>query len=122
MRRAQRTRFQVLTRRALPCRKPKHQPDQGGHAHRFAMYNSRPNLPNPRLIGHSGVPVWTKAPWKFWTTRQPQDVQYVGTKGFRSGLESFQLFGFAKLDFQGDKIHVTYIDEHGEKEKQETLQ
>jgi hypothetical protein len=93
-----------------------------GHEHRFAMYLPRPNLQNPRLIGHSGVPVWTKAPWKFWTGKQPKDVQYVGTKGFRSGLESFQLFGFAILDFQGGKIHATYIDEHGEKEKEETLQ
>jgi hypothetical protein len=93
-----------------------------GHEHRFALYRSRPTLKYPRLLGHSGVPVWRDAPWKFWTGKTPDEVSYVSKKSFRSGIESFLLFGFAVLDFEGDSISVRYIYENGDEEVPETLQ
>ena len=89
-----------------------------GHEHRFAIYEPRPELPYGRLVGHGGVPVW----------RQPEDealpagVRYVGTRGFRSGLEQFALFGFAVLDLDGPRMRARYIDEHGDVEYEEVIE
>lgn len=92
-----------------------------GHEHRFALYRSRPDLKYGRLLGHSGVPVWQNAPWKFWNSKTPDDVALVGNKSFRSGVESFSLFGFAVLDFQNEAIRARYIYENGDEEEPETL-
>ena len=71
-----------------------------------------------RLVGHGGVPVWARSASK----PVPDGVEYVSTRGFRSGIERFALFGFAVLDFDGPRIHVRYIDEHGEPEWTEVLE
>lgn len=92
-----------------------------GHEHRFAMYKPKDKLPYGRLIGHGGVPVWVKAPWKIWNVADPPDVAYVSRKGFSSGAEDFLLFGFAVLDFDRDHIGVRYINEYGKEEQSETL-
>jgi hypothetical protein len=89
-----------------------------GHEHRFAMYKPRPDLPYGRLIGHGGVPVWARSKSKV----VPDTVDYVSTRGFRSGVERFALFGFTVLDFEGPRIRVQYIDEYGEVEKSETIE
>jgi predicted phosphodiesterase len=87
-----------------------------GHEHRFAMYKARPDLPYGRLIGHSGVPVWVGKP-----STSPI-VEYVSTRGFRSAFDTFALFGFAVMDFAGEKIDIRYFDEHGQVERSETIQ
>jgi Calcineurin-like phosphoesterase len=92
-----------------------------GHEHRFAKYQSRPDLKYARLIGHGGVPVWRDVPWKFWTSKDPEGVTFVSREAFRSGLEWFLLFGFAVLDFDGEAIRVRYFYENGDEEKAETL-
>jgi hypothetical protein len=88
-----------------------------GHEHRFAMYSPRPRLKYGRLIGHGGVPVYARSE----KDSRVEGVQYVSTRGFRSGLERFALFGFAVLDFADSSIHVRYIDEYGDVERSETL-
>lgn len=92
-----------------------------GHEHRFAKYQTRPDLKYGRLIGHGGVPVWRDAPWKFWKSVEPAGVDFVSRQAFRSGLEWFLLFGFAILDFDGPAINVRYIYENGAVEPPETL-
>lgn len=89
-----------------------------GHEHRFTIYEPRPYLKYGRLVGHGGVPVWARSASK----PVPEGVAYVSTRGFRSGIERFALFGFAVLDFDGPQIRVRYIDEHGEPEWTEVLQ
>lgn len=88
-----------------------------GHEHRFAVYKPRPDLKYGRLIGHGGVPVWARSA----TTPTPDTVTYVSTRGFRSGIERFALFGFAVLDLDGPRIRARYFDEYGDTEWTEIL-
>jgi len=88
-----------------------------GHEHRFAAYKPRTGLRYGRLVGHGGVPVWARSS----AAPVPDSVSYLSTRGFRSGIERFALFGFAVLDFDGPQIHARYIDEYGEVELDEVL-
>ncbi|WP_321800936.1 metallophosphoesterase family protein [Caballeronia sp. J97] len=88
-----------------------------GHEHRFAVYDPRPRLPFGRLVGHGGVPVYARPA----AASTPDGVRHVGNGFFRSGLDRFALFGFAVLNFDGPRIGVEYIDEHGNIEFSETL-
>jgi hypothetical protein len=83
-----------------------------GHEHRCITYEPHMKVNNARLIGHGGVPV-------YMTHKKdepyPEHVTYE-YREFRKkllGLEHFAIFGFAVLDFAGDKIQVRYIDEDG---------
>ena len=86
-----------------------------GHEHRCAIYQRRHYIQSPRLIGHGGVPVW--APRK----PKPLGVEFEYSAFLESGLEQFQRFGFAVLDFDDDKIGVRHIGEDGEPYWTETL-
>jgi calcineurin-like phosphoesterase family protein len=81
-----------------------------GHEHRLMTFNEVDKIRFPRCIGHGGVPVYqlhdadgpTPAPGK-WEYRDYVD----------GGVELWAKFGFAVLDFHGDKIQVRYLDEDG---------
>jgi hypothetical protein len=43
----------------------------------------------------------------------PPPAAYEYRARIRSGLESWALFGFAVLDFDGGQINIRYLDEDG---------
>jgi Calcineurin-like phosphoesterase len=90
-----------------------------GHEHRCVLYNPTAQVENARLIGHGGVPVYMT---HGESDPYPSRVSYEDRGFIDKGFERWALFGFAVLDFDGPQIHVEYIDEDGEKRKEETLQ
>jgi hypothetical protein len=70
-------------------------------------FTSAANIESPRLIGHGGVPVWVSRDPK------PPGVEFEYNAFVESGLERFLKFGFAVLDFDGDKIGEQHIGEDG---------
>lgn len=84
-----------------------------GHEHRCILYNEYFKIKYPRLIGHGGVPV-------YMSHRQedplPSPVDYEYRKyieGGPLGVEHWAPFGFAVLDFVGQKINARYFYEDG---------
>ncbi len=90
-----------------------------GHEHRFVIYEPTINVQNARLIGHGGVPVYMihKEGGGYVKPAAFEDRRFIA-----SGLEHWAMFGFAILDFEGDKIKVSYVDEKGAAIKSETVQ
>jgi hypothetical protein len=86
-----------------------------GHEHRCIVYKPHGNLRFPRCIGHGGVPVW--AP----DTTLPAGVIWQETDYLDEGLERFARFGFAVLEFENEKIRVTYRGEKGQIRFEETI-
>lgn len=86
-----------------------------GHEHRCALYEPAHGIAAPRLIGHGGVPVYAS------DAALPAGVGYAYQESFETGFESWALFGFAVLDFDGDCIDVRYINEYGYEHHRETL-
>jgi len=89
-----------------------------GHEHRFIIYGPTVNVKYARLVGHGGVPVYmTHAP----------DGPYIPPAVFEDrrsierGVELWAMFGFAILDFEDEKINVSYVDETGCTVKTETI-
>lgn len=86
-----------------------------GHEHRCTWYGPRDHVRFGRCIGHGGVPVL--AP----TDPLPQGVTYefgdwvVGTE------PRLARFGFAVLDFAGERLHVEYVNEDGVPHNMEDL-
>jgi len=87
-----------------------------GHEHRCALYAPRYGIQYPRLIGHGGVPVYASS------AKPPDGVLYEYQDSYETGLESWALFGFAVLDFDGPRIRVRYINEYGQQHHEETLE
>lgn len=86
-----------------------------GHEHRCVLYQPRQNIEYPRCIGHGGVPFYVSK------KKLPFGVTYEYQEGFRDYVERWNYFGFAVLDFEETKIHVSYINERGMVHHQETL-
>jgi 3',5'-cyclic AMP phosphodiesterase CpdA len=89
-----------------------------GHEHRCMLYASHMNVDFGRCIGHGGVPVYM---WHRETDGYRKPGLYEYRKFIQRGAERWALFGFALLDFDGPVLKVTYIDEDGERHKQETI-
>jgi hypothetical protein len=85
-----------------------------GHEHRCAVYEPTPTLAFPSCIGHGGVPVYAPK-------RRPPGVKWHLDRAFRKGIEVWAFFGFAVLDFDGAEITVSYVNEDGETDHQETF-
>jgi hypothetical protein len=81
-----------------------------GHEHRCVVYGPAENLHYSCCLGNGGVPVYMLhkegAPL-------PPPAAYEYRARIRSGLESWALFGFAVLDFDGGQINIRYLDEDG---------
>lgn len=89
-----------------------------GHEHRCVLYDAFRNVQYPRLVGHGGVPVYM--------THGKDDplvspVSYEYRDFIPKGLESWAVFGFAVLDFDGPRITVRYVNEFGEVHHEEQI-
>jgi hypothetical protein len=86
-----------------------------GHEHRCTLYEPRENIEYPRCIGHGGIPFYLSK------TNPPAGVIYEYHDGFQDLLESWNYFGFVVLDFEDDRIHVSYMNEQGTKHYEEVI-
>lgn len=86
-----------------------------GHEHRCTLYEPRENIEYPRCIGHGGIP------FHLSQISPPAGVIYEYHDGFQDLLESWNYFGFVVLDFEDDRIHVSYINERGDKHYEEVI-
>jgi hypothetical protein len=89
-----------------------------GHEHRCVLYDAFQNVRYPRLIGHGGVPVYM--------THGKDDplvspVSHEYRDSIEKGLESWAVFGFAVLDFDGPRITVRYVNEFGRTHHEEQI-
>ena len=86
-----------------------------GHEHRCVLYEPREHIEYPRCVGHGGIP--------FYVAKgiPPRGVIYEYRDGFSDLLESWNYFGFVVLDFEDDKIVVSYINERNLKHHEEVL-
>lgn len=89
-----------------------------GHEHRCVVLKPTDSVRYPRCLGDGGVPVYMTHDLD---DPLPPSVQYQHRGGFRKGFETWALFGFAVLDFDGDRINVEYFDEHGSRHHDETI-
>jgi hypothetical protein len=81
-----------------------------GHEHRCCVYEEsyKPFLRFGSCIGHGGVPVLHEEGPK------PAGVEWRAEGFEENGEDKWQLFGFAVLDFEGDRIAVAYYDQNGD--------
>ncbi|MGY4460473.1 metallophosphoesterase family protein [Bradyrhizobium sp. LB13.1] len=89
-----------------------------GHEHRCVLYDAFHNVQYPRLIGHGGVPVYM--------VHRKNDplvapASYELRESISKGFESWAVFGFAILDFDGPLITVRYVNEFGEVHHEEQI-
>jgi hypothetical protein len=81
-----------------------------GHEHRCVAYGLFGDLQYGRCVGHGGVPVYL--------SRQQENpdppIAWEFRESFRKGLETWALFGFTVLDFDGPVIAARYLDENGQ--------
>jgi hypothetical protein len=89
-----------------------------GHEHRCVAMKPTDSVTHPRCLGDGGVPVYMTHDV---LDPLPASVLYEHRGSFRKGLETWALFGFAVLDFVGDRIEVDYVTEYGSRHYAETL-
>jgi hypothetical protein len=90
-----------------------------GHEHRFMLFEDHDNVQFGRLLGNGGVPVYmTHAN----NNQYPPPAIYEDRRFIPKtlGLEHWAYFGFAVLDFTGERIDVRYFDEQGAPSYSET--
>ncbi len=86
-----------------------------GHEHRCAFYDARPEVRYGRCIGYGGVPILAEK------QVNPPGVSYQ-YQDFVAGMNpAFGRFGFAVMDFNEDKLHVTYLGENGAPHQEEDI-
>lgn len=81
-----------------------------GHEHRCVAYKRFGDLECGRCVGHGGVPVYL-------SRRQENPdppIAWEFRESFRKGMETWALFGFTVLDFDGPVIAARYLDENGQ--------
>ena len=76
------------------------------------LFSESQNVEFGRLVGHGGVPVYMTHKE---SDAYPQPGLYEDRRFLPKllGLEHWAYFGFAVLDFTGDRIDVRYFDEEG---------
>jgi hypothetical protein len=87
-----------------------------GHEHKCVVYEPHDGVEYGRCIGHGGVPVYT-----FGGPKQEPAITWAERRELEGTLEPWAVFGFAVADFEGPRIHLSYIDEYGEQIYEETL-
>lgn len=87
-----------------------------GHEHRCVLYEpGHGGVGWARLIGHGGIPEYARTE----ALVPPATFQY--TESFSTGLESWAVFGFAVLEFEGKHCSVRYINEFGDTYREEVI-
>lgn len=89
-----------------------------GHEHRCMQFDPIDHVDAGRCVGHGGVPVYMA---HGANDSYPAPGSYEYRAYLADGLERWALFGFAVLDFHGQKIDVRYIDENGYQHRSETI-
>ena len=89
-----------------------------GHEHRCMTFKDVERIRFPRCIGHGGVPVYQT---HGVDDRTPPPGEWEFRDYLDGGLEHWAKFGFAVLDFKGQKIDVRYINENGGEDNRETI-
>jgi hypothetical protein len=87
-----------------------------GHEHRCIGFATG-EIPHMRCIGHGGVPVPSRPP----RDPLPPPAVWEVTGSYEAEGERWGRFGFAVLDFAGDRIDVTYRDDAGAETHRETI-
>jgi len=89
-----------------------------GHEHRCETYNAVPGIRFPRCLGHGGVPVY-----QFHDRGDPLPApgQWEYRDYVDGNAELWSKFGFVTLDFEGDTVHVRYLNEDGGVDRTETM-
>lgn len=88
-----------------------------GHEHRCMGFTQAGGVQVPRCIGHGGVPVLSHpADMPIPAPGTWEERGYVRYRGDHWGR-----FGFAILDFAGERIDVRYRDEQGATNRSETI-
>jgi hypothetical protein len=87
-----------------------------GHEHRCIGY-ATDEIPHMRCIGHGGVPVPSRPP----RDPLPPPAIWEVTGSYEADGQRWGRFGFAVLDFAGDRIDVTYRDDAGAETHRETI-
>ena len=87
-----------------------------GHEHRCIGF-ATDEIPHMRCIGHGGVPVPSRPP----RDPLPPPAVWEVTGSYEAEGERWGRFGFAVLDFAGDRIDVTYRDDAGAETHRETI-
>lgn len=82
-----------------------------GHEHRCVVFEPNVEVPWASCIGHGGVPAYMTLDQDAALVRP---ARYEYRKAIRKGLERWALMGHAVLDFDGEDIRVTFVDENGE--------
>jgi hypothetical protein len=89
-----------------------------GHEHRCVVFEANAEVPWAACIGHGGVPVYMTLDEQAPLVRP---AKYEYRKAIRRGLERWALMGHAVLDFAGDYIQVTLVDENGEEHYRDVI-
>jgi len=87
-----------------------------GHEHRCIGF-ATDEIPNLRCVGHGGVPVPSRPP----RDPLPPPAVWEVTGSYEDDGRRWGRFGFAVLDFAGDRIDVTYRDDAGFETHRETI-
>jgi hypothetical protein len=87
-----------------------------GHEHRCIAF-ATDRIPHMRCIGHGGVPVPSRPP----RDPLPPPAVWEVTGSYEADGQRWGRFGFAVLDFAGDRIDVTYRDDAGAETHRETI-
>ena len=87
-----------------------------GHEHRCIGY-ATDEIAHMRCIGHGGVPVPSRPPRDVL----PPPAVWEVTGIYEADGQRWGRFGFAVLDFAGDRIDVTYRDDAGAETHRETI-
>jgi len=87
-----------------------------GHEHRCIGFATE-EIPNLRCVGHGGVPVPSRPP----RDPLPPPAVWEVTGSYEDDGRRWGRFGFAVLDFAGDRIDVTYRDDAGFETHRETI-
>ena len=87
-----------------------------GHEHRCIGF-ATDEIPHMRCIGHGGVPVPSRPPRDVL----PPPAVWEVTGSYEADGQRWGRFGFAVLDFAGDRIDVTYRDDAGAETHSETI-
>jgi hypothetical protein len=81
-----------------------------GHEHRCLVYRGAENLPFASCVGHGGIPEYTAAAVDAAYT---QPLVYDYRQPYGDGWQPWIRFGFVAADLDGNRMHLTYVDEFG---------
>jgi hypothetical protein len=81
-----------------------------GHEHRCLVYRDAKNLPFASCVGHGGIPEYTAAAID---APYVEPLVYDYRQPYGDGWQPWIRFGFVAADLDGDRMHLSYVDEFG---------